>query len=116
MTSNFGYKCNDCGFRFNATKTPNVFIKCQRCGSKNYEHLAEKKHPPKKFSWTDEKYHGLKLRYWILLVISVVSSIAVGSVVIYVHNIFDLGAELGWVIPVVFIGGFCLPWVLYFLE
>ena len=104
MSYNYLYECNDCGFRWKDVSPTGGrgFIRCTRCESVNVECL------------TDKKYYGLKLDWWIWLIISAVSSIIFGSVAIYLYISFDLD---WWIIPVGFIvGPIILPAILYFLE
>ncbi|MFX1280842.1 MAG: hypothetical protein ACFFA3_15810 [Promethearchaeota archaeon] len=101
MSYNYLYECNDCGFCWKdvSPKAGRGFIKCIQCGSENVKFL------------TDKKYHGLKLEWWIYLIISTVSSIVGGGFSIYLYNKFDLDS---WVIPVGFIVGFFLPAIFYY--
>ena len=68
------------------------------------------------FSHYDRQvFLGLKNKVWIVLIISVISSIVVGSVlsVLYYEILYIIDGGLWWVIPVGFVVGFLLPTISY---
>ena len=94
------YRCKDCGARWRDV-SPEVgekLVRCNRCESENFEVPMEK------------VYFGLRVKTWIWLVLSVISSVVVGVASIIAYISFSL--EL-WIIAIGFIVGFFVPLILY---